>query len=66
MEVLPTQAAAYTTNTDELRGIMMCLACHDGVVAKGQMMTGFSWEQTNKLLPDGRLWPERHPDAAGQ
>ena len=45
---------------------MMCLACHDGVVAKGQMMTGFSWEQTNKLLPAGVYGPNGDPDAAGQ
>jgi len=30
---------------------MMCLACHDGVVAKGQMMNGQSWEQRMGLLP---------------
>jgi len=51
VENLPSNAAAYTTNTDELRGIMMCLACHDGQIAKGQMMTGQSWEQTTGLLP---------------
>jgi len=51
VEVLPTQPAAYTTNTAELEGIMMCLACHDGVVAKGQMMNGQSWEQRMDLLP---------------
>ena len=65
VEDLPTQAAAYTTNTDELRGIMMCLACHDGVVAKGQMMTGFSWEQTNKLLPAGVYGPNGIPTLLG-
>ncbi len=52
-ESLPSQSAAYTTNTDELRDIMMCLACHDGHIAKGQMMTGQSWEQVNTLLPAG-------------
>ena len=53
VESLPSQAAAYSTNTDELRGIMMCLACHDGQIAKGQMMTGKSWEQSTGLLPAG-------------
>jgi hypothetical protein len=48
-----TEAAAYTTNQDELRGILMCLACHDGAIAKGQMMTGKSWEQQLGLLPAG-------------
>ena len=51
VEVLPGEAAAYSTQTDELRQIMMCLACHDGVVAKGQMMNGQSWEQRMGLLP---------------
>jgi len=50
VENLPTQAAAYTTNTAELEGIMMCLACHDGVVAKGQMMNSQSWEQRMGML----------------
>lgn len=53
VEALPSASAAYSTNQDELRGIMMCLACHDGVIAKGQMMTGQSWEQTTGLLPGG-------------
>ena len=51
VETTPSAAAAYTTNEEELRGIMMCLACHDGQIAKGQMMTGQSWEQTTGLLP---------------
>ena len=53
VEALPSEAAAYTTNQDELRGIMMCLACHDGVIAKGQMMSGQSWEQSSGILPPG-------------
>ena len=48
-----SESAAYTTNVDELRGILMCLACHDGNIAKGQMMTGQSWEQVTGLLPAG-------------
>jgi hypothetical protein len=51
VETLPGEATAYTTQQDELRGITMCLACHDGVVAKGQMMNGQSWEQRMNLLP---------------
>jgi len=51
VETLPSEANAYTTQTDELRDIAMCLACHDGVVAKGQMMNGQSWEQRMNLLP---------------
>lgn len=51
VEALPSASAAYTTNENELRGIMMCLACHDGQIAKGQMMQGTSWEQSRGLLP---------------
>ena len=51
VENLPTEANAYTTQVAELEGITMCLACHDGVVAKGQMMNGQSWEQRMLLLP---------------
>src|ERR1700758_3035668 len=51
VETLPSEANAYTTQTAELEGITMCLACHDGVVAKGQMMNGQSWEQRMSLLP---------------
>ena len=65
VEVLPSQAAAYTTNTEELRGIMMCLACHDGAIAKGQMMTGQSWEQVNHLLPAGVYGTGKIPTLLG-
>jgi hypothetical protein len=51
VEVLPSEATGYTTQQDELRQITFCLACHDGVVAKGQMMNGQSWEQRMNLLP---------------
>ncbi len=51
LENLPAPNAAYTTQRPELLGIMMCLACHDGVVARGQMMYGQSWEQRMNLLP---------------
>ena len=65
VEVLPSQAAAYTTNTEELRGIMMCLACHDGQIAKGQMMAGVSWEKANNLLPAGVYGPNGIPTLLG-
>ena len=51
VEALPGEGTAYTTQVDELRQITMCLACHDGVVAKGQMMNGDSWERRMGLLP---------------
>jgi len=65
VENLPSQAAAYTTNTDELRGIMMCLACHDGAIAKGQMMNGVSWEQRMNLLPSSVYGPHGIPTLLG-
>ncbi|HTR27519.1 MAG TPA: hypothetical protein VMI10_26350 [Terriglobales bacterium] len=65
VEILPGQAAAYSTNTDELRGIMMCLACHDGAIAKGQMMQGVSWEQARDLLPPGVYGPTGIPTLLG-
>ncbi|MGE5111984.1 MAG: hypothetical protein ACM3JB_14070 [Acidobacteriaceae bacterium] len=34
-------------------GVMMCLSCHDGNLAKGAMMTNQSFEQTANLLPAG-------------
>jgi cytochrome c553 len=49
VDAVPT-ATAYT-QLAEVRGILMCLACHDGAVAKGGMMQGVLWEQT--LLPAG-------------
>jgi cytochrome c553 len=51
VEILPAEGTAYTTQKAEMEGITMCLACHDGVVAKGQMMNGQSWEQRMNLLP---------------
>ncbi len=65
VEALPSQAAAYTTNTAELRQIIMCLACHDGVIAKGQMMQGTSWEQSHNLLPTGVYGPNGIPTLLG-
>jgi hypothetical protein len=35
----------------DMRGILMCLACHDGVVAKGAMMTNQAYEQRMGYLP---------------
>jgi hypothetical protein len=34
-------------------GVVMCLSCHDGNVAKGAMMTNQSFEQKAGLLPAG-------------
>jgi hypothetical protein len=49
-ETLPAQSG-FGVGNDEIRGIMMCLSCHDGNIAKGAMMTNQSWEQKMNLLP---------------
>jgi hypothetical protein len=35
----------------DMRGIVMCLACHDGAVAKGAMMQNWAFEQQIGALP---------------
>jgi hypothetical protein len=49
-ETLPAMTGFAVAN-EEIRGIMMCLSCHDGNIAKGAMMTNKSWEQAAGLLP---------------
>lgn len=45
----------YTAMTaqqySDTRGVVMCLACHDGAVAKGAMMQNWSYEQQIGALP---------------
>jgi hypothetical protein len=36
---------------NDVRRIVMCLACHDGAVAKGAMMANWAYEQQIKALP---------------
>lgn len=50
VETLPA-SSAFAVGNEEIRGIMMCLSCHDGNIAKGAMMTNQSWEQKMGLLP---------------
>ncbi len=50
VETLPA-SSAFAVADEEIRGIMMCLSCHDGNIAKGAMMTNQSWEQKAGLLP---------------
>ncbi|MFB3920965.1 MAG: hypothetical protein ACE145_04545 [Terriglobia bacterium] len=38
---------------EEVLGVMTCLSCHDGNIAKGAMMTNQSYEQSMGLLPAG-------------
>jgi len=46
-----TNATAAGTQPKILTGIIFCLSCHDGNVAKGAMMTNQSYEQAAGLLP---------------
>ena len=61
---LPAQADFYNF-PEEIPGIMMCLSCHDGNVAKGAMMTNASYEQKNNLLPQGLYGPGAIPTLLG-
>ena len=63
-ETLPTQTA-FAVGDEEIRGIMMCLSCHDGNIAKGAMMQNKSWEQANGLLPTGLYGPNAIPTLLG-
>jgi len=51
---------------EEISGIMMCLSCHDGNIAKGAMMTNKSYEQAAGLLPAGVYGPNAIPTLLGQ
>lgn len=64
VEVLPA-STAFAVGDEEIRGIMMCLACHDGNVAKGAMMVGNSYEQRLGLLPTGIYGPNPIPTLLG-
>src|SRR5215470_11147865 len=48
-----TLPADMTSNEAVTTGVMMCLSCHDGQIAKGAMMTNQSWEKNMGLLPAG-------------
>jgi hypothetical protein len=39
------------SNTADMRGVVMCLACHDGAVAKGAMMQNWAFEEQIGALP---------------
>ena len=61
-ETLPANSA---TSSNDLTGVAFCLACHDGNIAKGGMMTGKSYEQTQTLLPVGVYGPNAIPTLLG-
>ena len=50
---LPTaaEAAGSAAKERELTGVVFCLSCHDGNIAKGAMMTNQSYEKARGLLP---------------
>ena len=49
---LPSTSSGLTaTQAAELTGVVMCLSCHDGNIARGAMMTNQSYEQARGLLP---------------
>ncbi len=65
-ENLPAALAAYSTEQQaNLTGVAFCLACHDGNIAKGGMMTGISYEKQNNLLPVNVYGPNPIPTLLG-
>lgn len=50
---LPASSAVTGEDEQVLTGVVMCLSCHDGNIAKGAMMTNQSYEQARGLLPAG-------------
>ncbi len=61
---LPAQNQFFSY-PEEITGIMMCLSCHDGNIAKGAMMTNKSYEQAAGLLPAGLYGPNAIPTLLG-
>ena len=49
----PVEFTELETRPRIKTGVVMCLSCHDGNVAKGAMMTNQSFEQAAGLLPPG-------------
>jgi hypothetical protein len=45
------ETAMTAQQYSDMRGVVMCLACHDGAVAKGAMMQNWSYEQQIGALP---------------
>jgi hypothetical protein len=64
VETLPA-STAFAVGDEEIRGIMMCLSCHDGNVARGAMMNGQSYEQRLGLLPAGLYGSKPIPTLLG-
>ena len=49
----------------DMRGAVMCLACHDGAVAKGAMMQNWAFEEQIKALPS-TYGTAQDPDPVGR
>ena len=58
-------ASQFASMPEEIAGIMMCLSCHDGNIAKGAMMTNKSYEQGAGLLPASAYGPNPIPTLLG-
>jgi hypothetical protein len=58
-------SSQFASLPEEITGIMMCLSCHDGNIAKGAMMTNKSYEQAAGLLPPGIYGPNAIPTLLG-
>lgn len=48
---LPADSSGTGESEQVLTGVVMCLSCHDGNIAKGAMMKNQSYEQAMGLLP---------------
>ena len=60
-EVLPAGDSEALDVQGEVTGIMFCLSCHDGAVAKGGMMTNSLYEQKIGKLPTNVYGPNTIP-----
>jgi len=60
-----TFPADSISNEHVTTGVMMCLSCHDGNIAKGAMMTNQAYEQSAGLLPAGLYGPNPIPTLLG-
>jgi hypothetical protein len=58
-------SSQFASMPEEITGIMTCLSCHDGNIAKGAMMTNKSYEQAAGLLPTGVYGPNAIPTLLG-
>ena len=64
-EYVITFPATSIANEAVTTGVMMCLSCHDGNIAKGAMMTNQAYEQSAGLLPAGKYGPQPIPTLLG-